>query len=315
MRILVTGGAGFIASQIADAYIAEHHEVTVVDDLSTGKKKNVNPHANLVTMDIRDPNLSTLFAKSQFDIVNHHAAQIDVRRSTHDPFVDASINILGTLRLLECCRTFGIRKFIFAASGGTYYGECKTRPAAEEDPPRPESPYGYSKMTAETYIRFYSASYHLPYTILRYANVYGPRQDPSGEAGVIAIFIGKLLAKEAVTIYGTGEQERDYVYVGDVVAANLAALSRGENAVFNIGTQTATSVNDLHRLLSKIDGSSRAATFAPARPGELERSVLNIARADKQLGWRPAHTLRQGLEETYQHFLQQRPATAVPRTH
>jgi UDP-glucose 4-epimerase len=161
MRILVTGGAGFIGSQIADAYIADNHEVTILDDLSTGKKKNVPAQATLATMDVRDPNLSTLFAKSKFDIVNHHAAQIDVRRSIQDPFVDASINILGTLRLLECCRTYGIRKFIFSASGGTYYGECKTKAAIETDPPCPESPYGFSKATAETYIRFYSQFYHL----------------------------------------------------------------------------------------------------------------------------------------------------------
>ena len=211
------------------------HQVTVVDDLTTGKKKNVNPQANLVVMDVRDPNISTLFAKTGFDIVNHHAAQIDVRRSVQDPFLDASVNILGTLRLLDGCRTFGVRKFIFSSSGGTIYGECKAKPAQESDASRPTSPYGFSKAAAETYIRFFGEFYHLPYTILRYANVYGPRQDPQGEAGVVAIFMGKILADEPVTIYGTGEQERDYVHVSDVVKANCSALLKGENDTFNIG--------------------------------------------------------------------------------
>jgi UDP-glucose 4-epimerase len=302
----VTGGAGFIGSHIVDAYLNQNHEVTILDDLSTGKKKNVNPRAKFVQSDIRDPNISTLFAESRFEVVNHLAAQLDVRKSVQDPFFDASVNILGTLRLLECGRAYGVRKFIFSSSGGTIYGECKDRAAREDDPSRPESPYGFSKATAETYIRFYSAFYHLPYTILRYANVYGPRQDPHGEAGVVAIFIGKLLAREPVTIYGSGEQERDYVSVMDVVAANRVALVSGENDTINIGTGVATSVNALYEKISHLQNGAPALRRAPARAGELERSVLDVEHAQKVLGWRPARTLEEGLHETFQYFREQK---------
>ncbi len=302
MKVLVTGGAGFIASQIADAYVEQGHEVTVVDDLSSGRKKNVNPGARLVTMDVRDPNIITLFQKNGFDIVNHHAAQIDVRHSMQDPFFDASVNILGALRLLDCCRSYGVRKFIFSSSGGTLYGECPKKPAKEDNPLRPVSPYGFSKLTAETYIRFFGEQYKLPYTILRYGNVYGPRQDPNGEAGVVSIFIGKILNKETPTIYGDGAQERDYVFVKDIVSANLAALLNGENSVFNIGTGIGTSVNGLLAKLSTIDKTAKAPAFAPARPGELNRSILDHSKAEKELGWRPAHTIEQGLELTYKYF-------------
>jgi len=302
MKILVTGGAGFIASQIVDAYLALGHEVTVVDDLSAGKKKNIHPKAHFMAMDVRDPNLSTLFAKSGFEVVNHHAAQIDVRRSVQDPFFDASVNILGALRLLDCCRTYGIGKFIFASSGGTIYGECGARPATEKDPSRPASPYGFSKAAAETYIRFYGDMYKLPYTILRYGNVYGPRQDPHGEAGVVAIFIGKLLAEEPLTIFGGGRQERDYVYVADIVRANVQALGKGENATLNIGTGIASSVNELYEKLARIQGGAPAPVHAPERPGELARSVLDPALARQTLGWEPSYSLDKGLEETLHFF-------------
>jgi UDP-glucose 4-epimerase len=313
MKILVTGGAGFIASQIADAYIERGHEVTVIDDLSTGDKRNVSPKAKLVEMDVRDPNISTLFAKSGFDIVNHHAAQIDVRVSVQDPFLDASINVLGTLRLLECCRTYGTRKFIFASSGGAIYGECPEGGAAENNPQSPESPYGYTKASGEYYIRFFGKHYQLPFTILRYGNVYGPRQSLKGEAGVVSIFIGKLLANEPVTIYGNGEQQRDYVYVKDVVAANLAALTKGENGTFNIGTHAGTSVNALYEKIARIHGSSPKPVFAPARAGEIERSLLNPGLAAKDLGWKAAHTLDQGLTETYAYFKQEKKPLAAAK--
>jgi UDP-glucose 4-epimerase len=302
VKILVTGGAGFIGSNIVDAYIKEGHKVTIVDDLSTGKKAQVHPQARLVVMDIRDPNISTLFAESRFEVVNHLAAQIDVRKSMQDPFVDASVNILGTLRLLECCRSYGVRKFIFSSSGGTIYGECGAAPAREEDPARPESPYGFSKAAAERYIRFYGDVYRLSYTILRYANVYGPRQDPHGEAGVVAIFAGKLLAKQPVTIYGTGDQERDYVFVSDVVEANMAAVTKGENDIFNIATGIPTSVNRLWEIMASLEAKTPPAVHAPARSGELARSVLNADRAKQRLGWKPSHTLEQGLAETYRFF-------------
>jgi UDP-glucose 4-epimerase len=302
VKILVTGGAGFIGSNIVDAYIKEGHQVTIVDDLSTGKKGQVHSQARLIVMDIRDPNISTLFAESRFEVVNHHAAQLDVRKSVQDPFFDASVNILGTLRLLECCRSYGVRKFIFSSSGGTIYGECGASPAREEDPARPESPYGFSKAAGERYIRFYGDVYHLPYTILRYANVYGPRQDPHGEAGVVAIFAGKLLAKQPVTIYGTGEQERDYVFVSDVVQANLAALTKGENDIFNIGTGVPTSVKRLWEIMAALEEKAPKAVHAPARTGELARSVLDADRAKRLLGWKPSHPLEKGLAETYRFF-------------
>jgi len=302
MKILVSGGAGFIGSNIVDAYIDQGHEVTIVDDLSTGKKGQADRRARLVVMDIRDPNISTLFTESRFEMVNHHAAQIDVRKSVQDPFFDASVNILGTLRLLECCRAYGVRKFIFSSSGGTIYGECPEQPAREEDPSRPESPYGFSKAAAERYIRFYGDVYRLPYTILRYANVYGPRQDPHGEAGVVAIFAGKLVAKQPVTIYGDGKQERDYVFVSDIVQANLSALTKGENDTFNIGTGVPTSVNRLYEIMAGLSKGTKPAVYAPARTGELARSVLNADRAKKLLGWKPGHTLESGLAETYRFF-------------
>lgn len=309
MKILVTGGAGFIGSNIVDAYVAQGHEVTVLDDLSSGKKKQVHPKAAFHTMDVRDPNISTLFAKNGFDIVNHHAAQIDVRRSMQDPFSDASINVLGTLRLLECCRTYGVRKFIFASSGGVMYGECKTA-ANESVIARPESPYGFSKAAAETYVRFYGSAYKIPYTIFRYGNVYGPRQDVDGEAGVVAIFAGRMLAGEPVSIYGDGKQERDFVYVGDVVEANCAALTRGENDTYNIGSGRPTSVLQLFEALAKLTQYKHNANFSPARAGELQRSLLDSDHAHKYLGWKASHSLEQALSRTLQSVHSPKKSTA-----
>jgi len=302
MKILVTGGAGFIGSHIVDSYIEAGHEVTIVDDLTAGKKSNINPKAQFTGMDIRDPNISTLFLKKGFDIVNHLAAQMDVRKSMQDPFFDASVNILGTLRLLECCRTYKIKKFIFSSSGGTLYGECHKAPATEETPCMPISPYGFSKATAETYIRFYFDSFQLPYTILRYGNVYGPRQDPHGEAGVVAIFVGKLLENQPATIYGDGKQKRDYVYVKDVAHANLAALTLGENKTMNISTGIATDVNNLYSEMARVAGSSLKPVYAPVRPGELLYSQLDITLAKSILHWTPQFTLSSGLKETYTYF-------------
>jgi UDP-glucose 4-epimerase len=309
MKILVTGGAGFIGSHIVDAYVRDGHDVTIVDDLSSGRKAQANRQARLVVSDVRDPNLSTLFAESRFEVVNHLAAQMDVRKSVQDPFFDASVNILGTLRLLDCSRAYGVRKFIFSSSGGTIYGECPHKPATEDDASRPESPYGFSKAAAERYIRFYGDMYRLPYTILRYANVYGPRQDPHGEAGVVAIFMGKLLAKEPVTIFGDGAQERDYVYVDDVVEANVAALTKGENDIFNIGTGMPTSVNKLYAVMAGFVKGAKPAAYAPARAGELARSILNADRAQKRLAWKPAISLEKGLRETHRYFEKKSKAT------
>lgn len=301
MKILVTGGAGFIGSHIVDAYISLGHRVTVLDNFSSGRKANLNGKAVVVKGDIQSPSLKTLFARSKFDVVNHHAAQIDVRKSVADPAFDARVNILGLLNLLELSRANGVKKIIFSSSGGTYYGEC-TRPGRETDFPRPLSPYGITKMASEYYIRAYHALHKLNFTILRYGNVYGPRQDPHGEAGVVAIFGQRMLAGEPLNIFGDGRQQRDYVFVKDVAQASVLALKRGHNDVFNIGTQKASSVNDLFRIMKAITGYKPKAVYKPARPGELLRSCVDISKTRRVLGWSPRFTLPQGLKETVDFF-------------
>jgi len=297
MRILVTGGAGFIGSHVVDAFVAAGHEVTVVDDLSSGKRRHVNPAARFVKLDIRDRRLERVFRTGRFDVVNHHAAQMDVRRSVEDPHFDADINVRGLLQVLELSRKYRVKKAILAASGGTYYGECG-RPARESDPPRPLSPYGITKLAGEHYFRAYQALHDLAFTILRYGNVYGPRQDPHGEAGVVAIFCNRLLAGEPVFVFGNGRQQRDYVFVGDVARANLAALRRGKNDAFNIGTGRASSVNELFEVLRGIHGGGKR-ILKPRRPGELFRSCLDVGHARSALGWRRRVTLEEGLRQTY----------------
>ena len=225
MKILVTGGAGFIASQIADAFINEGHQVVILDDLSTGFKKNINPKAKFINSNICDKNLDRLFETEKFDVVNHHAAQMDVRRSVKDPEFDATTNILGTINLLQNCVKYSVKKFMFASTGGAVYGEQDYFPADEKHAQQPKSPYGISKLAVEKYLYFYNSEHKLNYTILRYANIYGPRQNPFGEAGVVAIFSTKLLNGEQPVINGHGKQTRDYVFVGDVVKANLLALN------------------------------------------------------------------------------------------
>jgi UDP-glucose 4-epimerase len=301
MNILVTGGAGFIASHIVDAYVAQGHRVTVVDNLSSGRKANLNPKAEFVQADVQSPALKSLFARSRFDVVNHHAAQIDVRKSVADPAFDARVNVLGLLNLLELSRTHGVKKFLFSSSGGTYYGEC-SRPGRETDSPQPLSPYGITKMASEFYIKSYQALHGMKYTVLRYANVFGPRQDPHGEAGVVAIFGQRMLKAEPLNIYGDGKQQRDYVYVKDVAQASVAALKKGDNDIFNIGTNKATSVNQLFAEMKKLTSYPHKAVYKPARPGELFRSVLDIKKAAKGLGWKPRFSLPQGLQETIEFF-------------
>lgn len=305
MRILVTGGAGFIGSHVVDAFVARGHRVTVVDNLSTGRKANVNPKARFVKADIRDASLSSLFKRGRFDLVNHHAAQLDVRKSVSDPTFDASVNILGLLNLLEHSRLNKVKKFIFAASGGTYYGECE-RSAQEDFPPQPLSPYGVTKLAGEHYVRAYGALHGLKFTVLRYGNVFGPRQDPHGEAGVVAIFCQRLLAGETAFIYGDGKQERDYVFVGDVARANVAALLKAHGESVNIGTGKATDVNRLFEILSECHGKPSAFEHKPARNGELFRSVLNVSKAARVLGWTPTVPLEDGLAETYRHISAER---------
>ena len=302
MRILVTGGAGFIGSHIVDAYVRAGHEVVVVDDLSTGKREHLPPRVRFLQADIQDPAVRQLIAAEKIDIVSHHAAQMDVRRSVADPLYDARVNIIGILNVLEGAREAKVKKFIFASSGGAIYGEQETFPADEEHPTHPISPYGVSKRAGEHYLYFYRAEYGLPYIALRYANVYGPRQDPHGEAGVVAIFTQRLLAGEQPVINGDGEQTRDYVFVGDVAQANLAALQAEYTGPLNIGTGSETTVNQLFTTLRNLTGSAAREVHGPAKPGEQRRSVLTWDHAAQVLHWRPTVGLEDGLRQTVTYF-------------
>jgi UDP-glucose 4-epimerase len=302
MRVLVTGGAGFIGSHVVEAYLHAGHEVIVVDDLSTGKRENLHRHARFVQADIQDPTVRQLIVTEKVEVVNHHAAQMDVRRSVADPLYDARVNILGMLNVLEGAREAKVKKFIFSSSGGTVYGEQETFPADEDHPTCPISPYGVSKRTGEHYLYFYHVEYDLPYIALRYANVYGPRQDPHGEAGVVAIFAQRLLAGEQPVINGDGQQTRDYVFVGDVAHANLAALQVGYSGPLNIGTGDETTVNQLFGSLRHLTGSSAPEVHGPAKPGEQRRSVLAWSRAAHVLNWRPQIGVEDGLRQTVEYF-------------
>ncbi|MGA6992343.1 MAG: NAD-dependent epimerase/dehydratase family protein [Candidatus Deferrimicrobiaceae bacterium] len=302
MKILVTGGAGFIGSNIADAYADAGHEVIVLDDLSSGKKENVPAAARFVLCDIGSDTATEAIRTFRPEVVNHHAAQINVRASVADPGFDAKVNILGTIRLLEACRQYGVRKFLFASSGGAGYGEQESFPADESHPLRPVSPYGAAKMSVELYLNFYRAQYGLDYTSLRYANVYGPRQDPHGEAGVVAIFCERLLKGQTAIVNGDGEQTRDYVYAGDVVRANVAALERGGGRAINIGTGIETSVNTLFRILRDSSGSTQEEIHGPVQPGEQRRSCLENLLALEELGWYPEVALEEGLARTLSFF-------------
>lgn len=302
MKILVTGGAGFIASHITDAYINEGHDVFVLDNLQTGFEKNINPYAVFIKKDIIDKSLSELFEKEKFDVVNHHAAQMDVRKSVADPSFDATTNILGTLNLLQNCIKTGVKKFMFASTGGAVYGEQEYFPADENHPTQPLSPYGISKLTVEKYLFFYHAQHKLKYTILRYANIYGPRQNSMGEAGVVAIFATKLLKVEQPIINGTGEQTRDYVFVGDVVKANVLTLKDDVCDIYNIGTGIETNVNVLYNTLNNIIGNGQQEKHGPAAPGEQMRSVISSDKIFKKFNWRPSTILDDGLEITVNFF-------------
>lgn len=306
MKILVTGGAGFIGSNIADAYIAAGHKVVIIDNLSSGKLRNINKKARFYKADIRDAKkINDIFKRERFEIVNHHAAQIDVRKSVFDPVFDAQVNVLGTLNLLENCVKYKVRKVIFASSGGVMYGECGKNPPAETVPANPLSPYGVAKHTAEVYLNYYAATYGLKYLVFRYGNVYGPRQDPHGEAGVVAIFIQRIISNTEINIFGNGEQLRDYVFVGDVVQANLQGLKKGINETINIGTRKASSVNTLFAELSVITGYRQKAVYKPSRLGELQKSFLNTAKAKKILGWQSTVSFKEGLVKTVEYFKKQ----------
>jgi UDP-glucose 4-epimerase len=303
MRILVTGGAGFIASHIVDAYLAHGHRVSVVDNLSRGKIEQVNKRARFFKADIRDQaRMEKIFRTFKPEIVNHHAAQIDLRKSVADPAMDAGVNILGSLILLELARKHRVKKFIFASTGGALYGEQDYFPADENHPIRPLSPYGIAKRAVELYLFYYQAVHGMNYVSLRYSNVYGPRQDPFGEAGVVAIFAEKLWRNLQPVINGDGRQTRDYVYVGDVVEANLLALKRGLSGPFNIGTGKETSVNQIFNALKKITGAELKPLHGPAKKGEQRRSVLDSSLARKLMGWKPKVSLTEGISLTAEFF-------------
>lgn len=311
MKVLLTGGAGFIGGHVAEAHLARRDEVWIVDDLSTGRRSNVPEGAHFLRMDIRDEALKDVFREAGgFDIVNHHAAQIDVRVSVNDPRRDAGINVDGLLNVLDLAVKNDVSRFVFVSSGGVVYGEPDLIPTPETAPKLPLSPYGVTKLAAEFYLHYYHRIHGLDYVALRYSNVYGPRQDPHGEAGVVAIFSRRIMGGEALTVYGDGEQTRDYVYVGDVARANIfvcdAALEPADgldDRAFNVGTGNETSVNDLARELQGVAGREVAVNRAAARPGELQRSCLDTSRLEAR-GWRVDTTLSEGLAKTYTHIVE-----------
>ncbi|MGH7167055.1 MAG: SDR family oxidoreductase [Candidatus Methylomirabilales bacterium] len=302
MKVLVTGGAGFIGSHLVDRLIQEGHEVVVVDNLMTGKRRNLNKEARFYKQDIRSSRLERVFSRERPLLVMHLAAQVDLRRSVQDPIFDAQVNILGTLNLLEQAVKYGTRKVIFASSGGAIYGEQDVFPAPESHPIRPLSPYGISKLNGEQYLAYYQRVSGIQHVILRYSNVYGPRQDPEGEAGVVAIFTGKMLAGEQPIINGNGRQTRDFVFVDDVVEANLAVIGKEVQGVYNVGTAEETSINDLFRLLVELTNAGCKELHGPAKKGEQARSVVDISRLRQELGWEPKVPLREGLRRTVEFF-------------
>lgn len=303
MNILVTGGAGFIGSHIVEAYLAEGHRVTVVDNLSTGRRNNIHSAAEFYNVDIRDAEaLGKVMSRGKFDVVNHHAAQMDIRRSVADPVHDASVNIIGMLTLMESGLRSGIRRVVFASSGGAVYGEQETFPAPETHPTRPISPYGVAKLTTEHYLFYYAQVHGFAPVALRYANVYGPRQNPEGEAGVVAIFTTKMLLGGKPVVNGDGKQTRDYVYVGDVVKANVLALRAEGCRVYNVGTGIETDVNTIFRTLKAATASGCEEAHGAAKIGEQTRSVLDCRRIAAELGWHPTVTLQDGLRKTVEFF-------------
>jgi UDP-glucose 4-epimerase len=305
MRILVTGGAGFIGSHVVDGYLAQGHDVTVLDNLSTGRRENVAAGVRLVQEDIRSPAARRLLQEGGFEALNHQAAQMDVRVSVKDPGFDADVNLRGLLNLLEGAREGGVRRVVFASSGGVVYGESDRLPHPESAPKLPVSPYGVSKLASEFYLAQYAILHGFAVASLRYANVYGPRQNPHGEAGVVALFGMRLRRRQPLTVYGDGEQTRDYVYVGDVARANVLATalparhpSGIDDVAYNVGTGREVSVNQLAQTLMQASGVTVPVERAPARAGELQRSSVKPDKAGRELGWRPEVDLADGLRRT-----------------
>jgi len=302
MKILLTGGAGFIGSHIADLLIEEGHQLVIVDDLSSGKEANINPAASFYRLSILDEKLEKIFSREKPDIVNHHAAQVNVRESVANPIRDLEINIRGTVHLLELSRKYGAQKVIFASSGGAIYGEQIDFPAGEEHPLKPLSPYGVSKLAGEHYLYYYRQNFALPAVFLRYANVYGPRQDPLGEAGVVAIFAQKMLSGQQPIINGSGMQTRDYVFVEDIARINVTALKRAVTGAYNVGTGIETTVNDLFFEIKALTRSEAVEIHGEPKKGEQFRSVLSAAKARRELGWKPLIGLNEGLQRTVYFF-------------
>lgn len=302
MKILITGGAGFIGSHIADRYLELGHEVVIVDNLVTGQKENIPSKAIFYEMDICHSEINRIFEKEKPHVVSHQAAQMDVRKSVDDPAYDATVNVLGGLNIMQNCIKHSVKKMIFASTGGAIYGEQDYFPADENHPLRPLSPYGITKLTTEKYLYFYLQAYGLKYTILRYANVYGPRQNPHGEAGVVAIFSTKMLKGEQPVINGDGKQTRDYVYVGDVVKANEIALNGADNKIYNIGTGIETDVNVLFNKISQALGMKIKEVHGPAKAGEQLRSVLDNSLIQKEQRWKPTVSLDEGFKMTVEFF-------------
>lgn len=303
MKVLVTGGAGFIGSHIVDGLILEGYDVVIVDNLSSGSEKNINKKAKFYKVNIQDSELESIFQKERPDYVSHQAAQKDVRFSVADPVFDAEVNIIGTINILQNCVKYKVKKIIFASTGGAIYGEQDVFPANESHPTRPISPYGISKLSAEHYMHFYKTCYGLDCVLLRYANVYGPKQDPLGEAGVIAIFVHNMLNGKQSVINGDGEQTRDFVYVEDVSRANILAIQNSTgDAIFNIGTGIETSINNVFNSLTNIINPTITAIHGPAKEGEQRRSVIDYKRASEILHWVPEASFLHGLEKTFCYF-------------
>ena len=302
MKILVTGGAGFIGSNLVDALIGLSHDVVVVDNLSSGLRVNLNPKAKFYEIDIRDKKLSEVFEREKPQIVSHHAAQIDVRKSGEDPIADAEANIVGSLNVITNCLRFDVKRIIYASSGGAVYGDVQYLPADESHPINPISQYGVSKHTVEHYLHLYSVTHGLQYVILRYSNVYGQRQNPYGEAGVVAIFAIQMLTGKQPTIFGPGDKTRDYTHVSDIVKANLVALDKGKNAIYNIGTGVETSDQEIFDTLAIVLGYKGTPIYAPVRKGEVYRIALDCTKARKEIGWSPKLSLREGIAQAAAYY-------------